>query len=203
MLPPRRARQVGPEGTRVITGPNAVARVGFGNRARCTLGGNGEFGEFFARRAEEVLFRQVLGFSSCSSLKGPAEAGILCSSEEKCPATLRSTGTFFVKNLAPEASASLTEIFVRRARIVVCAGFVRVWAQNEFGYAEARGRVTGENRFVILVEESSKRTEDETPEGGIFNATEDSLSVSAVGRIPGRGGCAESFVEEQEHTVIP
>jgi hypothetical protein len=196
-------RHIGSEGTRITTGPNAVARVRYKSRAKCSLGGNGQVGQFFTRPDEELLFRQSAGYSSCSTFRRhPAEANILCSPEEKCPATLKATGTFFVKTFAPEASASSTETFVRRARIVVCAGSIQVRAESEGSFAEAAGGASGGNRFVVLVEEVSSTTVDESA-GENKTETVHKVNVNVVGHPLGPGGCAASLIEEQEHTFTP
>lgn len=197
MLPRRRARRIPTQGTKLNTGPTALARLTFENRARCTLGGNGQPGEFFARRDQEVLFRQVLGFSSCTSLRGQRnEVSLLCSAEERCPGTLKSTGTFVTKSTAPQATASATETLVRHTRIVACTGFIRVRVEDESGVSEAAGEATGVNRFIVTIEETVRRTDDET-----INATETSRSVRAAGGFA--RVCRASVVERQEQTFIP
>jgi hypothetical protein len=204
LLPLRQARLLDQEGTRLTTGPNAVARLLFRGRARCSLGGNGQAGDYFAHSDEETLFNQYLGYSSCSSLTGRThnEASILCSPEERCPATLRWNGTFFTKSERPEATSSLVDTYVRRSRIVVCSGHIRVRAEDENSFAETAGRTNGENRWVIVVEETRTTTYEETPTGTVTGSSQ-SVSISLSERERGRGDCASSSIEEQEHIVTP
>lgn len=203
VLPWRQSRLLGAEGSRVLTGPNANARLLFRNRARCTLGGNGQPGEYFAYPGNEILFRQFLGYSSCSTVRGaPAgEAGILCSSEERCPGTMRWNGTYLIKTEAPEATASLTDTYVRRARIVVCNGSIEVRAEDENGFARSSGQASYNSRWLIVVEEVTLTTYKEGTEG--TTGTSHSISISVSQRQRGRGPCASSSVEEQEHSVTP
>ena len=202
LLPPRRSRLIGGEGTRVMTGPNAEARLLFRNRARCSLGGNGQAGEYFAHPREEVLFNQFLGYSSCTSIRGGAnsEVSVLCSPEERCPVTMRWNGTYFVKSEAPEATASITDTYVRRARIVVCSGSIRVRAETENSFAESSGQAGSGSRWLIVVEETTTTTYDESSGA---TGSSDSVQISVSQRRRGRGPCASSSIEEQEHTVTP
>lgn len=204
LLPLRQARRLGGEGTRVTTGPNAVARLLFRGRARCRLGGSGQPGDYFAHPGEETLFNQYLGYASCTSFNGsaPKEASVLCSPEEPCPATLRWNGTFFTKSRPPEATSSLVDSYVRRVRIVVCSGFVRVRAEDEHGFAEGGGHADRDSRWVIVVEEKRTTTYEEGPTGTVTD-TSKSVRISLSQREQGRGGCASSSIEEQEHTVAP
>lgn len=204
LLPLRQARLLGGEGTRVTTGPNAIARLLFRGRARCRLGGNGQPGDYFAHPGEETLFNQYLGYASCTSLGSsiPKEATVLCSPEEPCPATLRWNGTFFTKSGSPEATSSLVDTYVRRVRIVVCSGFVRVQAEDENSFAEASGYAGSDSRWVIVVEEKRTTTYEEGPTGTV-TGTSKSVYISFSQREKGRGGCAASSIEEQEHTVAP
>lgn len=204
LLPLHRARLLGDEGTRVTTGPNAVARLLFRGRARCSLGGNGQPGDYFAHPGAETLFNQYLGYTTCTSLRGrtPKSASVLCSPEEPCPATLRWNGTFFTKSESPKATSSLVDTYVRRARIVVCSGFVRVRAEDENSFAETSGTASRGSHWVIVVEEKKTTTYEETPTGPV-TGTSNSVSISVSDRRHGRGACASSSIEEQEHTVVP
>lgn len=207
LLPPHQSRLIGSEGTRVGTGRNAVAHVLFRGRARCTLGGQGQPGDYFTHASEETLFNQYLGYSSCSSLRGraPREAGVLCSeSEEPCPATIGWTGTFFTKTVASEATASIVDTYTQRQRIVVCSGSIRVRVEDERSSAEASGGASGNSRYVIVIEEVRTTTYEEDPDGtSTATGTSNSVSIVAEQHQRGRGACESSSISEQEHTVTP
>jgi hypothetical protein len=204
LLPLHQSRLLGAEGSRVLTGPNATARLLFRNRARCSLGGNGQSGDYFAYPGSEVLFRQFLGYSSCTTLRGApdGEAGILCSSEERCPGTMRWDGTYLIKTEPPEATASLTDTYVRRARIVVCSGSIEVRTEGENGFSRASGQAGFNSRWLIVVEEVTSTTYQEGI-GSNTTGTSHSISISVSQQQRGRGPCASSSVEEQEHNVTP
>lgn len=200
LLRRHQSRLIGSEGSRVLTGPNAIARLLFRNRARCSLGGHGQAGEYFAHSGEERLFGQYVGYSSCTSLRGDrTEAGILCSPEEKCPATMRWNGTYLVKTEAP-ATASLTDSYIRRARIVVCSGSVRVRDEEENTIAESGA--SGNGRWVIVVEETTSTTYAEEI-GSPVTETRHSIRIEVSEHQPGRGACKATSIEEQEHNVTP
>jgi hypothetical protein len=202
LLPFRQSRLIGGEGTWVFTGPNAVARLIFRKRARCSLGGDGEPGEYFAHPGEEVLFEQSLGYSTCTSSRGGGsnETSVLCSPEEKCPATLRWNGTYFVKTDASEAAASVTDTYVRRIRIVVCSGYVHVRAEDENSSAESTGRANFLSHWLIVVEETTSTSYEEDV-GSPTTGSSHSVHITVSQREPGRGACESKSIEEQEHTV--
>jgi len=204
LLSPRLSRLIGSGGTRVMTGPNAIARLHFRNRARCSLGGNGQAGDYFAHPSEEVLFNQYLGYSLCTSIRGGIhrEAGILCSPEETCPVTMRWNGTYFVKSEPQEATASVTDTYVRRARIVVCSGSVRIMIDHENAFSEGFGEASGNNRYLIVVEDIISTTYADQI-GSATTGSRHTIRIALSRQQQGPGACASSSVEEQEHMVTP
>lgn len=203
LLPQRQARPL-PRGTHVATSPSGRARLAFRDDANCTVGGGGEWSEVVARW-EEVMLRQIRGAYNCISTSSESVKSFCDPNGENCKVKMTSRGAYLAQLAPPpEATASLTESFRRHAQIVVCSGFVRVQVGDEAGGAEAVGRSSGKGRFVITVEERVERTEDETvtPEGSSSISSESSsVDVDVIGTVPGRGRCASSFVQTQEHSV--
>ncbi|HYJ22826.1 MAG TPA: hypothetical protein VEW07_12500 [Solirubrobacterales bacterium] len=201
-LPWRRARPVS-QSTRVFTAANGLARLSFGNEAHCTVGGGSDQpSEIVARWESDVLMRVVRGDASCTAASPRPASEFFCdASTGPCSLKVRARGTYIAQlEPPPEALASLTESFHRHARLVVCSGFIRV----EVDGGEALGSVSGRNRFVITVDETVERTEDETvtPNGSSkVSSSASGASIDVVGTIPGRGQCASSFVQSQERTV--
>lgn len=181
----------------------SAARVSLRNQARCTIGGGESASEVISRPRIGILLRQRLGDSACTTPQ--RQIAIELCAVDDCIALLRAEGTALASILSPEATASLTESFYRRIRIVSCSGYVSVSAGGQVAAGGARGR----NRFVIEVVESSSRTEDETttetPDGGTttesVSSASSSVTVKEIGELPGRGPCAASFVREGERSV--
>jgi len=203
LLPKRRPRPLAPL-TKVFTPLNSLSRLTMRNQARCTVGGGDRPSEVVSRW-EGSLLRQISGDASCTSLTTGLPLETLCDPTEHCSGEIRARGTFLVNVLPPaDASASLTESFRRRAKIVICAGAVRVRVGNDSTFSEASASVTGGNRFVIFIEEVRSLTRDEAiteTETSISSSTNESTDLEVWGTMPGPGPCDSSFVEEQEHTV--
>ncbi|HEV2790574.1 MAG TPA: hypothetical protein VGV69_04670 [Solirubrobacterales bacterium] len=207
LLPMRRPKRLF-HGTRISTGSDGIARLAFLDEARCTVGGGKSDmpSEVEVRWESDVLMRQISGDSSCSMRNSRAPLETLCDPGKPCAAKIRARGTFLVQLPAPEVTASLTETFHRYARVVVCAGSIKVQAATETSSAEASGSASGNNRYVITVVESVERTEDETvsPTGtSTVSDSRSSISIEVVGTVRGPGRCASSSVQKQERSVTP
>jgi hypothetical protein len=184
--------------TRVVTGPRSLARLTFQNLAQCSLGTAGKSSEIYTRwpRADS-LFTQTQGSSSCSSVYGGIPIGILCKPGDNCNAEVRAKGTVLLKISGPAEAATSSTVTVRRwARIVVCAGHVRVTIEDESGSSMSAGGVSGGGRFVIVIEEKTSRIE----ESG-YTRTEKTLDTSVAGRSVGPGSCNDPSVQEQVETI--
>jgi hypothetical protein len=181
-----------PSGKSVVTGPRSEAHLSFRNQANCTLG---ESSQIYPRDgAPNSLFSQQYGSSSCTSRLSRSAVRLLCGPAEPCPAEVRAKGTILLAFPLPGAAgASSTEALSRRVRIVLCAGFLRVTTADG---DEAAGGATGNNRYVIVVEELSKHTVEE----GLDEA-ERSTSINVIGKLAGAGDCTEPMVEAQESTT--
>jgi hypothetical protein len=210
LLPQRQPRRILPR-THVATASDGLARLAFHGRgeANCTVGGGSDTpSEVIVRWPPGRRMQQIHGDFSCSSGDSKAPDESFCNSDgSSCRLELRSRGTYLASVAPlPEATASLTESFHRRARIVVCSGFVRVRVVGEGGEGEEFGRSNGRNRFVITIDERTERTEDETvtPESSSsISSSSSSVEINVIGTVPGRGRCASSFVQTQEHFVEP
>jgi hypothetical protein len=205
LLPKRQARLLPAGPARVYTPLSSLARLTFRNQARCTIGG-GNLPSEVITRWEDTLLKQISGDASCTNLKTGQPIETLCDDRrEQCSGEVRARGTFISHVVPPpEATASLTEAFYRKVRIVVCAGSVRARVENDSSFSEGGGSATGGNRFVITMEETRNVTSDETvTEAGtaVVNSKSSSVKVNVIGTMPGPGPCASSFVEEQEHTI--
>jgi hypothetical protein len=184
----------------ITTAPRSLARLSFKGQARCTLGGVSLSRIFVRDQVPGNLFTQEQGYSSCTTLHGGSPINILCGPAEPCPTELRARGTYLVKIEAPAATSSSTEVVRRTARLVICAGAVRVRVSLPFTSAESGGSVSGRNRFVILVEETISHTDDEAP-GEVGHASSESINLNVIGTQPGPGECASPPVREQEETI--
>ena len=195
---PKRARRKAAPSTKVTTGPNSLARLTLQNQANCTVGGLNSTEIYTRVGTDNALFTQRTGSSSCTVPSTGQPVRILCGPGEPCPVELRAQGTLLIKVLAP-ARASATQVSEtthRRARIVLCAGFLRVRVETANGYSESAGGASGRSRFVVLIDLEIVKTEEE----GTVNVDE-SASVSVVGTPAGTRGCDGSEVREEQETV--
>jgi hypothetical protein len=184
--------------TKVVTGPRSLARLTFQNLAQCSLGTGGKSSEIYTRwpRANS-LFTQTQGSSSCSSVHGGVPIGVLCKPGDNCNAEVRARGTVLLKISGPAEAVTSSTVTVRRwARIVVCAGYVRVAIEDESGSSVSAGGVSGGGRFVIVIEEKTTRIEEPG-----YTRTEKSLDTSVAGRSVGPGSCNDPSVREQVETI--
>jgi len=198
-LLPKRARRKAAPGTKITTGPNSSARLTLQDQANCTIGGLSSTEIYTRIGNEDALFTQKTGSSSCTMPKTGQPLRILCGPGEPCPVELRAQGTVLIKVLAP-ARASTTQVsetIRRRARIVLCAGFLRVKVETESGFSESAGGASGRSRYVVLIDLTIVRTEEENGNVDV----DESASVSVVGAPPGPGGCNGSEVREEQETV--
>lgn len=183
-------------GAAITTASRSRARLTFKNQATCRLGGD-ELSRIHVRSgAPSALFTQEQGDSSCTSLYTGQPINVLCDPDEVCETEIRARGTVLIKVPPPGAVASATEVVRRIARIVLCAGFVRVRVESDGASTESASGTSGTSRYVIVVEETSRVIEHE---GG--RETEDSVHIGFEGREPGPGDCADEGVREQRETV--
>jgi hypothetical protein len=184
--------------TRVVTGPRSLARLTFQNLAQCSLGSGGGPSEIYTRWPwANSLFTQTQGSSSCSSVYGGVPIAVLCKPGDNCNAEVRARGTVLLKISGPAEAVASSTVTVRRwARIVVCAGYVRVAIEDESGSSMSAGGVSGGGRFVIVIEEKTTRVEEPG-----YTRTEKSLDTSVAGRSVGPGSCDDQSVLEQEETT--
>lgn len=208
LLPRLRPYLLSP-GAHVATAPGGLARIALRRQGHCIVGGSDSvFSEVLVRGEPGSVLQHIQGESVCSIHSPRAPVETLCDGPSgTCSAEISGRATFFLNLGAPtEAVASLTEHYERHARIVVCSGYVRVSAGDESGRSEAAASVSGNERFVITIDEVRENTEDEvvTPEATVkASAHASSVTLGVVGTIPGRGRCAASFVEQEERSVEP
>jgi hypothetical protein len=190
----------------VTTASSGSARLTFRSEAHCTVGGEAAGpSEVVVRWEPDVLMRQISGDSSCTVRGKQSPVTTFCeASAVRCPVRVRAEGTYLLQGPGPlsNAFATVSNEFVRHARLVICDGVARIKVQGE--QEEAFGRANGHERFVIAIDEARAyaKAEVELPtESATAEANASIISLSVIGTLPGPGPCKAPTVQEQERSV--
>jgi hypothetical protein len=199
-LLPKQGRRKAESGSKITTGPNSLARLALKNEAHCVIGGANPSELLTRTGLNGALLTQKAGSSSCTMPKTGQPLRIMCGLGERCPVELRIKGTVLIAVSVPStASASTTEVtetFHQRGRIVLCTGSLRVRAETETGFSEAAGSASGRSRFIVIVELTITKHEEN---GSV--SKDESVSVNVAGQPAGAGGCNASTVQEERESV--
>jgi hypothetical protein len=143
--------------TTLTAAPGAEASVGFRREARCELGPSSSPSEIVTRSPEEAdLFRQTQGRTQCRVGHSDADVGFFCGVTDGCPAVLTTNGEFVARSLQLAAASAVGDDPVERTTIIICSGFATVRVEDEHGYSEVSGGGTGNNEFVVVIEQGDE-----------------------------------------------